>query len=552
MAASRGLQVPVTSPNVAFLLFGHHLYSEYLEFQSSIVLPRSSGLYRSTKAWIEACFNSQLVPHGHLPNPQGYKAFMHWLHARGKLFKVYRTPTTTRLVIAKLCGHAMHPAIRSSCLATACPVCTMEQITWTLTRAWQTWKALGAPDRRLPYDPKGSSRELYHILKDIWRFEKNRWVGLVYKYEELSKGVVAWEDNEMRKASPAYTFEELTEAKSVLEALHFARRNDPHRMDSVGVLYALHSRLHRRTDLRKVQTDVTARDEAQEALSGPSIESGAPLSDKPLSPPHTPSPSKLGHAYPPLPPSPSSSSARDSSSPSLVLSPPRSPIRERKAVTFAVDVLDNKKRRGYEFRRTSGIYYRPGRYACPSEDGWADTSFCCDEDFEYDNELDKLEENHQRFLALFAPRSEDTDPTVDEGVFGDTESDTDSEDSSSGSDSGSEPAEELEEVEDPLAEAIMHSMEVGVEFVGDSDHATGTALEVEPNSSGAPSEHDVQMLDAVCGLSDATLQSYLLSSGLCSAEQVEEGLHMVDDARSMDGASQSYPLADHNHEASTK
>ncbi|KAL1591513.1 hypothetical protein SLS60_011905 [Paraconiothyrium brasiliense] len=529
-------QVPVTSPNVAFLLFGQQLYSEYLEFHASIVFPRSSNLYKDKEEWLEARDFSQLVPRGHLPDLRVYKAFMHWLHMRGKLFTMHEASKTTRLVIEKLCGHAMHPAIRSSFLTnTACPVCTMEQNNLALSRAWKAWKALGAPDRSPPYDPQELSSELYHIVKHIWRFEKNRWAGLKFKYEELSKEVVAWEDNEAQKANLTYTPDELKEARSVLQALQFARENDPHLIDKADVSIVPHPLSNRRAVFRLGQTDVTARNEAQEGLGGQSVESRAPLSGEPPSPPRSPGPQKLEHAYP------SASQRRDSSSPSLDLSPPRSLIRVRKAVAFAAEVSEKETRIGFEFRRTS-ISYRPGRYACPSEHGWADTSFCLDEDFEYDNELEELEEKHQRFLALFDPCQEDTDPHVDENVIGDTESDTDSESSSSKSDSDSEPVEEPEEIEDPLSGAIMHPIELEVDSVGEFDHSTSVGSNGQLGNYGALSEDDVQLLGAVNGLSNAALKTLLSSNDLAPAEVAEEGLHMVDVALSMGSALQSSPL----------
>jgi hypothetical protein len=429
--ANTSSQVPITPQNVALLLFGQDIYVKYLEFQDTIVLPRSSYVYRSTKEWINARDISQRVPRGHLPALRGYQTFMYWLHSVGKLYKVHEPPTNSKLNIAKCCGHALHPSITTDHFkSVACPVCICEQSTVALTKAWKAWQALGAPNRSPPYHPKGVSRALYYVLRSIWRFEKKRWVSFVIRCEQLSQELVEWEQDEARKTGSTYTFEELEEGKSVREALQFARANNPHHVDEANAPFVPRPPLNRRARFQTNSYELVVRTKPREASSDQSTQPRSSLLSQPTSPPHSLVPSRLAHT-------PLSSFRRESllPSPALVLSSPGSPVFPKKAVTFAIDVVDTELRRVSEFERTS-VGYKPGRHACSPETVWADTSFCNDKNFTYINETSELEKDQQNLLALTPTRNEDTDPTVDENYPSDTDSDTESSSSSSDSDSG--------------------------------------------------------------------------------------------------------------------
>ncbi|KAF2438909.1 hypothetical protein P171DRAFT_525990 [Karstenula rhodostoma CBS 690.94] len=531
-------QVLLTSRNVAFLLFGRTVFSEYLEFQQSIVLPRNSCIYKTKEDWISARDTAQLVPHGHLPGLRGYKAFMYWLYECGKLHTV-REPPNTALAIAKRCGHALHPAITSAAMENAaCPICTTKHAASALSRAWRTWKMLGAPDRRPPYDPDGPSSELYFTVKNIWRFEKKRWLGLVRNYEGLDKDVAAWEKKEAEKtdASSAYTNEELLEAKSVREALQFARANDPHRMADAELPFVPHPPLNRPARFRTNTTDAIVQENPEKDLEEQSVKSQLSSTREPPSPPGSPSPSKVAHT-----PSASPRCESSSSSPSLVLSPPRSPIHVKKAVKFAVDTVERETRKGYGFKRNSATY-SPGRHACPSKVGWADTSFWTEKDFRYENEPTDLELELQRLEAFFAHCNEDHDSTMDEDVVGDTESDTDS---GSDSDSDTDPAEEEDEFRDPLAEAVMQSVEMEVNPAGGTDHIIESDLEEGASNSLATSGDHGGTLDALNGLSDAGLKSLLSTSGLYHVPGVvNQGPQLMEDVRSSKGTVSRVNAAD--------
>jgi hypothetical protein len=514
-------QVPITSKNVALLLFGQERYADYLDFQDTIMLTRNRSIYRTEEDWVSAGANSQLVPRGHLPGLRGYRTFLYWLHACGKLFEVHESPANTKLQVAECCGHALHPAIKSDHPESmACPVCISEQATTALSSAWRAWKALGGPSRSPPFDPEGVTCELYLSLRDIWRFEKIRWIGFVLQYEKLSQEMVAWED-EARRTSSAYTVEELREGKSAREALQFARANDPHHVEDADAPFVPRRLLNHHAHCQTDPIELAVRIKSQEASSEQSIDprSSPPREPpSPPSPPDSPVPSKFAHT-------PLSSPRRESSSssPSIVLSPPGSPVVLKKIVTFAVDVVDTNARTVSEFQRASASY-QPGRYACPSETVWADTSFCYDKDFAYDNEMSELEKDHQNLLALFPPRNEDTDPTVDEECSGYTENDA-----------GADPAEEQDEFSDAIAKAIMQSLNMEVDSF-ESHHTPDADVEEELDTSQALSE-DAQMLDAMSDVADGVSNSLLASSGpYYISEVADQNIDMLDDNGTSDGA----------------
>ncbi|KAL5381752.1 hypothetical protein DPSP01_006939 [Paraphaeosphaeria sporulosa] len=529
-ADARGTKIHVTSHNIAFLVFGRRIYSEYLDFQKSIALSHDSCVYRSEKDWIAARDTVQLVPLGHLPHIRAYKAFMYWLHETGKLYRVHESSATS-LTIAKRCGHALHPAVASAEIeSTACPMCTIRHATTALSMAWSTWESLGAPDRRPPFDEGTPSAELYYMVKYIWRFEKKRWLSLVRHHEELEKSVAAWEEKETRNAHKSwmYTIDELREAKSVGEALKFARANDPHHAEDAELTFVPHPPLNRRTPFRPYRTESTAQENFLGPLDEQSVTSQLFRTSEPPSPPQSPPHSKLAHTQ-------SASSRRDSSSsyPSLVLSPLRSPIQVKKAVKFAVDVVEHEARNGFAFKRTS-VSYSPGRHASPSKVGWADTSFSTQRNFRYDNESTDLELELQRLEAFFRRSREDTDSTLDDDAVGDNESDTDSE---NGSDTDTDPDVEEDDFEDNLAEAIMQSFNVDMDSADEIGDMTEAKLEAGRSNSVAPSGLNVQMLDSLRGLSDAELKSLLSTSGLSHIPRTAgQGPHMTEDARPSGGS----------------
>lgn len=510
----------LTSCNVASALFDQQTYAEYLEFQFQITLPRARDKYPSKELWIAARDTVKGLSRGHLPGLPGYRAFMHWLSLNGKLFTAHEAPTTTKLKIAKACGHALHPAITSHFNEdTACPVCTIEQITSALHRAWRVWRALGGPTHGPPFEPYGLPGSLYPILRGIWRFEKVRWLEAVAQCEELSNDEIAWEVNEMLRVvgSSEYTLKELEEAKSAREAFKIACKTDPHRKVDPDVPSVQRPLLKRRAYTYPGPAVKTTKHDSQGPSNKQSVIKPLPPLGKPSSKSHLTAPLQLAQSYTLI-------SRRCASASSLTTS--ALPPRVKKVVRFSADAMNNEKRALAGFKRNCASYV-PGRYACPSKSGWADTSFQADKTFKYDHELEELTEKARPFSGLFAPRKYDTDPTIDEDDT--SESDSDSSDDSSDGGAEGDPATEKDESNDALVVDIKRALGMQGDSTGEPDCMEGVQQEEALGDQELQSPDDVEMHGALNGYADAEVESSISSDGVSpTPEAAEQGSHMLE------------------------
>ncbi|KAF2691572.1 hypothetical protein K458DRAFT_425508 [Lentithecium fluviatile CBS 122367] len=456
-------QHPVPSAVAALAVFGDSHYPQYLHWQANIDDPDKAHYYGDD--WRLICVCLRECGHRGLPTPIIYKAFMNWLRLEGELYTPHSEPVTS-LVVATCCRHPIHPGNNTQ-VVEACPMCVMRQCVDALTRIWQVWEVVGAPNRQYSV-PEDS--DIYMKLRGLWRVEKQRWSNLVAKYEEWGEYEEAWEDSRM--ADGEYTFEELNSAQSCRAALQVAWTMNPVKL--VG-----HDQVF---EPKKPLTRSAWKPAPQDAVMLP-LSPGSPMfasqfmpsspplaldcdaigpdepppmflfSEQPASPPSSPLP--FPAPSPPTPPrfplletskgerSTSSEfipSETSRSSSSLPASPPPTPMFRKKRVAFAEDVLDLEKRYPGSFSRFSPAYSR-GRHACPSAEGWADTSFKHNKSFweleagdEDEIEDDDVGTPYQQLLNSFGIHVERAVPDLEEDSDMDSDSDSDSEDEDDESD----------------------------------------------------------------------------------------------------------------------
>lgn len=125
----------LTSTRAASILFGPHLYSRYLDWQTNIDSPDEAAFYTSREKWKLVRDSISTAAIGHLPSPEHFRGFMKRmgveLHARDEQtddssVNCQDGTTASDLALAELCRHTIHPG--SPCqTVTACPVCIMSQ-----------------------------------------------------------------------------------------------------------------------------------------------------------------------------------------------------------------------------------------------------------------------------------------------------------------------------------------------------------------------------------------------------------------------------------------
>jgi hypothetical protein len=382
---------------------------------------------------------------------------MNWQRQQGKLYPPHPEPTTP-LVIATGCRHPIHPG-NDTQVVEACPVCVMRQCIEAMSRIWKVWEILGAPDRRYSVS---EDETMYFKVKALWRVEKQRWSNLVAKYDEMGEREEAWEESGMQEKE--YTFEELNSAQSCRAALQLAWTMNPVELAGYDVAFEPRRPLTRKAGKPSVPNIVTPLMSLNPPMraSPPVIPSTPPhlhatgLDKPPPIPPSTEQPTS-SPSSPVLPPqlsppfspkypvlelsenerSPSEFVPSETAhSSSLSASPPRSPVHRRKKVTFAEDVLDSQKRPATCFMRGHPSYRR-GRQACPSMEGWADSSFKNDKKFwrlgpQDDIGLDNASTPYEQLLGDFRLRAERIVPVLEHDS--DSDSDSDSDDDSDSSD----------------------------------------------------------------------------------------------------------------------
>lgn len=307
------------------------------------------------------------------------------------------------------------------------------------------WEILGAPDRNfsVPED-----EPMYFKVKALWRVEKQRWSNLVAKYEEMGECEVKWEDLGMQEGE--YTFEELNSAQSCRAARQFAWKMNPVDLAGHDAVFEPHKPLTRKagrplvpdpsmlasppffpsTPYASPGSDAARLDEPSPMLLSteqPASPPSSPLLSQQMSPPSSPRFPILELSEGEHSSSPEYAPSGAPRSSSLPASSPGTPVHRKKKVGFAEDVVDNEKRplvcwyRGHQL-------YRRGRQACPSSEGWADSSFKNDEDFwEFgphdDIELDGTDMND------FGLRAERTVLALEHDTDSDSDGDDDSDDS---------------------------------------------------------------------------------------------------------------------------
>jgi hypothetical protein len=391
-------QWPLTSAQAAFSVFGHEIYYQYFHWQTSIDNPETFHYYGNYRERLQGDFAE--IGTGGLPTPFVYRVFMNWLRVQGDLYQPHSEPVTS-LKVATTCRHPIHPSNTASSVK-VCPVCVMRQCIEALTRVWKTWEILGAPHRKISVP---EDEGIYFKVKDLWRVEKMRWSNLVARYEELGKSEEAWEDLGMQNGE--YTFDELNGVQSCRAAVQIAWTMYPRDLAGYSDFFKTGQPLTRRGQGSSLPDPVM-----------PSFCSDPLFAPPPRIPSPPPSPfqweivSQDGTSSMPLdieeldsPPSPPveltemSSVLNDSSFPVLesledersssaeyvpsrtsqdtfspIASLPASLVTRKKQVAFAEDVMELERRDLSEFCRATSNYSR-GRHACPSREGWADTSF---------------------------------------------------------------------------------------------------------------------------------------------------------------------------------
>lgn len=456
----------IATANLAHLLFGDRLYTHYRTFHAVIQLPLFPHLYTSHEEWEKLRLDVSNIPRGALPTLRIFQYFMRWLNSLNRLFEHHEPPNTTTLTISQPCGHAVHPAtVDHFTHEVPCPVCTIEQSTSGLARAWRAWQEAGGPDRREPCGTSGVANWAYNQLTEIWKFEKIHWAKLILLLEHYSEKEAVWEAelSEKKDAHALHVLQELIHVKSATKALEYAKANDPHRTESTDIPFVPRKPLNRPAYVRGSTSDRSS-DEHARRVSSELYADAESSQTSPRSSPLYPQQSSESEQRQ-MSPQRRHASMSPSRSPTLVLSSPHDSISKQKKVTWAESLPDNSKRPLNNFWRKNAVAYSPGRHACPSEDGWEDTSFMTDNEFVYDIE---------NYISEDSADDGDVDDEYEEDYDGDDD-DTDVEDDqdeydqgeiddSSGNQSGAPSITQLIGVDTLYPGAIHQSIETGIDI----------------------------------------------------------------------------------------
>lgn len=445
----------LTSAEAARILFGGHLYLQYMHWQLTIDDPDEVRFYDSWEQYVLIRDSVRETVIGHLPSSEDFKAFM------GRIKNtVYITDqeveggegdeetrsaeTAPPLVVATYCGHWIHPGNPHQ-QTEACTCCMMRQCVESLERIARLWRVLGGPHAR-PSDVSVSN--LYYGVKRIWHAEKSRWANLVFKCREWAMLEDWWEE---QYSVLGYDGRDMgKKANSCTSALEIARDTPfladgwddefmPRRKRIDGqadgfdtpereISRVPETPLPRgRSESRGVETSSEGPEQCEEnTLSRgqyPSEQSPflARAEEETVILPST----NITTATPP--PSPMISRITDASSPissEFVPSPPPPPPlsppahsspNQQNRVTFAPDVREHETRPAAWFRRNSPNYAQ-GRHACPRGSAWEDTSFMGDDLYDIlGNGYDDQDAELVRLLrAEFASDEDSEDSSEDE------------------------------------------------------------------------------------------------------------------------------------------
>ncbi|KAJ4374099.1 hypothetical protein N0V83_002838 [Neocucurbitaria cava] len=464
----------LTSAEAARILFGGHLYLQYMHWQLTIDDPDEVPFYGSWEQYVLIRDSVRETVIGHLPSSEHFKAFMGrikntvYIADREKEGgegdeETRSAETAPPLVVATHCGHWIHPGNPHQ-QTEACACCMMRQCVESLERIARLWRVIGGPHAR-PSDVSVSN--LYYRVKRIWHAEKSRWANLVFKCREWAMLEDWWEEQYSMLG-----YDERDMAKKVnscASALEIARDTPlladgwddefmPRRKRIVGQADGFNtperevSRVpetplpRARSEPRGVETSYEGPGRCEEdALSReqyPFEQSPSPFSARAEEETAIPPSTNITTATPP--PSPTFSRITDVSSPissEFVPSPPPPPPlsppahgspNQQNRVTFAPDVREYATRPAAWFRRNSPLYAQ-GRHACPPGRAWQDTSFMGDDLYDilgsdYDNEEDELVRLLRAEFASDEDSEDSSDDESDEELDGDEDDDDEDDD----------------------------------------------------------------------------------------------------------------------------
>jgi hypothetical protein len=291
----------------------------------------------------------------------------------------------------------------------------MDQFCESLKRISDAWESIGGG----PTAREIEAPVLYFSVRKVWMVEKARFANLVYIFEQLAEEERRYEDDALYFSK--HTFEDLKVAKSCMEVLQVARKNCPYMVGGGDVDFVPGERFSRMKYWDK-QALLSSR--SSWTIRG-DLSPCSPLTPPPMDEPLRP--------LPLLPETSSFSSPSSSISSEFRLSPPPSisyasiqDAKGPKMVTFAEDCVENEKRRSIYWHRNSP-HYEPGRHACPSDNGYFDTSNL--PSTEYDLESSTLRAKLRSIMKTFSFLSEDTSINNTD-TSEDLDSDTDSSNSS--------------------------------------------------------------------------------------------------------------------------
>ena len=408
MAPSPAAPPPITLQSLAYRLLGHSLYREYLIFQREVHLPSSAWIYQSPDEWQTLRRLAEIVPHGCLPTLPVYCGFMNWINADKEPWAVRNPPQKDGSVhIAPgpiTCSHTIHPAIHAMFAGyPACPSCLSERSISALVRAWESAESLVPVFDSAAGNPPEvieSANFALRTIKLIWRVEKLHWTKLVSYWEGLAAVEAAWEAAQAQ-GPYVFTAAELDEMESATKALRILWETDP-RVDGALSAFvpgrALNARV--RTMQKGPLTEEIAASQPVESDSLGSSSQALPSDSTSLS----------------LLQSSDATSALGTSS----QAPPalHNTVSANKSVTWAPNVLEYPRRRSWEYSRNSPLY-SPGRHACPSAEGWEDTSWRSDPNWFVDRGYHDGEDESENLNVQDTSSSEEKDSDVNDGYDSD-------------------------------------------------------------------------------------------------------------------------------------
>lgn len=285
-------------------------------------------------------------------------------------------------------------------------MCVAEQTVGCLIRIWRLWHLLGGP--KIEVFDSEEHKVMWSRTKSIYRVEKIRWANIVYKFEKHAESERKWEDEAAHSSYPEW--DDLLDVMSAQDALDFMFERSPNMAEGphipfepsergINIRPILQSELAHLVEEERTYSPFPSSQPAiqlLDAFSSPTLaieETFLPALPE-LSPrqPRFPSLSTLILSsdvlqLPPSPllqslPAPSVSESERSLLPS---SPPSTLLLSTKGkkVVLLEDIPEYEHRNSVYFQRTSP-YYKPGRHACPSKDGWVNTSsWNADDEFDY-------------------------------------------------------------------------------------------------------------------------------------------------------------------------